>query len=75
VVPGNHSWLLADPDAFGEVMTNVIEVARLAREMENEPVRGGLVSRLRPGSSGPIKARRLRSLSRARPGDEQPDPA
>jgi pimeloyl-ACP methyl ester carboxylesterase len=25
-VPGNHSWLLADPDAFGEVMTNVLEV-------------------------------------------------
>jgi pimeloyl-ACP methyl ester carboxylesterase len=23
-VPGNHSWLIADPDAFAEVMTNVI---------------------------------------------------
>ena len=23
-VPGTHSWLLADPDAFGEVITNVI---------------------------------------------------
>jgi pimeloyl-ACP methyl ester carboxylesterase len=23
-VPGAHSWLLADPDGFGEVMTNVI---------------------------------------------------
>jgi pimeloyl-ACP methyl ester carboxylesterase len=31
VVSGNHSWLLADPDSFGEVMTNVVEVARLAR--------------------------------------------
>jgi pimeloyl-ACP methyl ester carboxylesterase len=25
-VPGNHSWLLADPDAFGEVMTNVLDI-------------------------------------------------
>ncbi|MBW3669657.1 MAG: alpha/beta hydrolase [Actinobacteria bacterium] len=34
VVGGSHSWLLADPDAFGEVMTNVLSVARLAREAE-----------------------------------------
>lgn len=34
VVEGSHSWLLADPDAFGEVMTNIIGVARLARETE-----------------------------------------
>jgi len=34
VVPGAHSWLLADPEAFGEVMTNVVEVARAAREMD-----------------------------------------
>lgn len=26
-VPGSHSWLLADPDGFGEVMTNVIGAA------------------------------------------------
>jgi len=31
VVHGNHSWLLADPEAFGEVMTNIVEVARIAR--------------------------------------------
>ncbi|MDQ1397525.1 MAG: hypothetical protein QOG64_2784 [Acidimicrobiaceae bacterium] len=36
VVTGNHSWLLADPDAFGEVMTNVMEVANLARSLEDE---------------------------------------
>jgi pimeloyl-ACP methyl ester carboxylesterase len=23
-VAGNHAWMLADPDAFGEVMTNVL---------------------------------------------------
>ena len=34
VVSGNHSWLLADPDAFGEVMTNVVGVAQLARSLE-----------------------------------------
>lgn len=36
VVPGTHSWLLADPDAFGEVMTNVLSVARLAKSLEDE---------------------------------------
>jgi pimeloyl-ACP methyl ester carboxylesterase len=36
VVPGRHSWLLADPDAFGEVMTNSVAVAKLARQLEEE---------------------------------------
>jgi hypothetical protein len=36
VVPGRHSWLLTDPDAFGEVMTNSVAVARLARELEEQ---------------------------------------
>lgn len=26
-VPGNHAWLLADPDGFGEIVTNVIGAA------------------------------------------------
>lgn len=30
-VPGGHSWLLADPDQFAEVMTNVVQVAERAR--------------------------------------------
>ncbi|HEX2039686.1 MAG TPA: alpha/beta fold hydrolase [Acidimicrobiales bacterium] len=34
VVDGAHSWLLADPDAFGEVMTNVVSVAKLAWEAD-----------------------------------------
>lgn len=34
VVAGNHSWLLADPDSFGEVMTNIISVASMARDEE-----------------------------------------
>jgi pimeloyl-ACP methyl ester carboxylesterase len=31
VVDGSHSWLLADPDRFTEVITNDLEVAKLAR--------------------------------------------
>jgi len=34
VVSGNHSWLLADPDSFGEVMSNVVDVA--ARQESTE---------------------------------------
>ncbi len=34
VVDGSHSWLLADPDQFGEVITNDVRVAKLARELE-----------------------------------------
>jgi len=30
-VDGSHSWLLADPDTFGEVITNIIPVAISAR--------------------------------------------
>jgi len=36
VIEGSHSWLLADPDQFGEVMTNHVEVAKLARRLEAE---------------------------------------
>lgn len=34
VVDGSHSWLLADPASFGEVITNDVEVARAARDLE-----------------------------------------
>lgn len=33
-VEGSHSWLLADPARFGEVITNDLRVARAARELE-----------------------------------------
>jgi len=40
VVEGSHSWLLADPDRFGEVITNDLRVANAARELERSaPVR------------------------------------
>lgn len=29
-VSGSHSWLLADPEAFGEIMTNVLDIAERA---------------------------------------------
>ena len=34
VVHGNHSWVLADPDTFGEVMANVVEIAGLTELQE-----------------------------------------
>lgn len=34
VVDGSHSWLLADPDQFGEIITNDVKVAQAARELE-----------------------------------------
>lgn len=34
VVEGSHSWLLADPDQFGEVITNDVNVAKAARDLE-----------------------------------------
>jgi pimeloyl-ACP methyl ester carboxylesterase len=33
-VPGGHSWLLADPERFGEVMTNVVDVAERSHWLE-----------------------------------------
>ncbi|MDQ6839208.1 MAG: alpha/beta hydrolase [Actinomycetota bacterium] len=36
IVHGHHSWLLADPDTFGEVMANSLAVAREARRLEGE---------------------------------------
>jgi pimeloyl-ACP methyl ester carboxylesterase len=34
VVEGSHSWLLADPQRFGEIITNDVKVAQAARELE-----------------------------------------
>ena len=38
VVEGSHSWLLADPEQFGEVITNDVRVARAARDLEASAV-------------------------------------
>jgi pimeloyl-ACP methyl ester carboxylesterase len=36
-VPGTHSWLLADPAGFGEVMTNVIGLTPLVTDEDTAP--------------------------------------
>ncbi len=36
-VPGNHSWLISDPDAFGEVMTNVLDLVGRAESGGTRP--------------------------------------
>ncbi len=36
VVDGSHSWLLADPEGFAEVITNDVRVAQAARELEQQ---------------------------------------
>lgn len=60
LVDGNHSWLLADPDAFGEVVTNVIDVQRLARDEE----RAAVISRFRSPRRW-WRHRRLQAQARA----------
>lgn len=41
VVEGSHSWLLADPKQFGEVITNDVRVAQAARDLERTaPIAG-----------------------------------
>jgi pimeloyl-ACP methyl ester carboxylesterase len=59
VVSGNHSWLLADPDSFGEVMTNIVAVADVARKAEDD----------RPAKRS-RRPRKLAQLPGAKPGDE-----
>lgn len=41
VIEGSHSWLIADPDTFGEVMTNVVSVAAQAGRLDGRghPIR------------------------------------
>ena len=34
IVEGSHSWLLADPMQFGEVITNDMNVAKMARDLD-----------------------------------------
>jgi pimeloyl-ACP methyl ester carboxylesterase len=39
VVAGNHSWLLADPDAFGAAMTDSVEMAKVVWKLEQRQAR------------------------------------
>jgi pimeloyl-ACP methyl ester carboxylesterase len=65
VVEGNHSWLLADPEAFVEVITNDIEVAQAARRMEADSA--STSSRLRRRLLG--RPRLVPTLRKSRSGD------
>ncbi|MDP2289743.1 MAG: alpha/beta hydrolase [Actinomycetota bacterium] len=40
VVEGSHSWLLADPQQFGEVITNDVRIAQAARDLERAAPEG-----------------------------------
>lgn len=51
-IEGSHGWMLADPDAFGEVMTNVVAFAEYARhqeEREHKPAKSDLGSLFEEG--------------------------
>jgi len=61
VVEGSHSWLLADPEQFGEVITNDVRVAQAARDLER-----GLEHTKQRG------LRRVPSLRRRRAGGDPP---
>ena len=63
VVEGSHSWLLADPQQFGEVITNDVHVAQAARELERRRRRAN--ARATPGESA-RRRRRLPSRRRRR---------
>lgn len=52
VVTGNHSWLLSDPDAFAEVMTNLVAVAKVVGKMKGEPAKKRLPRRIRKAKAG-----------------------
>jgi pimeloyl-ACP methyl ester carboxylesterase len=58
VVPGSHSWLLADPDGFSEIITNDLAVARAARDLERSVAADGRGRRARTR----VPRRRLESL-------------
>jgi pimeloyl-ACP methyl ester carboxylesterase len=66
VIEGRHSWLLADPDAFGSILTNSIAVAKLARHLEHGNQEVG------EKETGPGLARRI---VRALPLGSRQDPA
>ena len=60
VVDGSHSWLLADPHQFGEVITNDVRVAQAARQLERTAPksRRGRVRRLPTLTAPAVEGRR-----------------
>lgn len=47
VVAGGHSWLLADPDSFGEIMTNSLTIHALMSKRYGGPDGGSVAERQR----------------------------
>ena len=68
VVPGSHSWLLADPDHFGRVMTNVLAIARLAdTPVSPWPPADGRTASTHARRPGPRLPRQQAACGRSRP--------
>ena len=69
VVEGSHSWLLADPQHFGEVITNDVRVAQAARDLER-----GLEHTKQRGLRR-VPSLRRRKATAVRPPEGPPDAA
>jgi hypothetical protein len=52
-VEGTHAWLIADPDSFGEVITNVVDIAFQAGELGHSRQR----ARQLPSLAGRLRRR------------------
>ena len=65
VVHGKHSWLLADPDSFGEVLGSVIDVQVTARRNAGALARSAEMIELIKGSH--LAQRPARAMLRAAP--------
>jgi len=56
-IEGSHAWLIADPDTFGEVITNVVDIAARTRALDGKRRGVGTLASLatrlrRPRSTG-----------------------
>jgi pimeloyl-ACP methyl ester carboxylesterase len=67
VVEGSHSWLLADPGRFVEVITNDLEVAKQSRQVEAD-------AKASEAASGPLRRLLGRSRRQPRPELDELDP-
>jgi pimeloyl-ACP methyl ester carboxylesterase len=64
-VSGRHSWLLADPDSFDDVLANVVEVRVAQHQVSSATSRAAWVSDALRGTTMPM--RRARTLLRDAP--------
>lgn len=60
VVSGRHSWLLADPDTFGQVLANIVEMQIADRHAVTASTRASDIAALLSAAGVPVRvARRL----------------